>query len=126
MSLNVSGYNISDIYVGDDKIDKIFVGEDLVYTSGGAGLSQPLCVTAVNNSVGSGVAFSMSEASMFLGPGKLLEFNANNYPDYVAPTLVYSYDMQNWNAYTLGNYVYIGGNNPNSVYFKNSTNNRLW
>lgn len=110
MSLNVSGHNISDIYVGDDKIDKIFFGDDLVYTASNPAeyylgfhpnnLSE-VCTVKLYQFITEGAVWS-----------QFFE------PKPVMPTFQYSYDCKTWQAYTLGTTLSIGGSNPQAVYFK--------
>ena len=109
MSLNVSGHNISDIYVGDDKIDKIFVGEDLVYTASnpadyylGFHPDNPseVCTVKLEQYMSQGTDFSKFD------------------PPIVTPTFYYSYDCATWQPYTLGTAISIGGSNAEAVYFK--------
>lgn len=125
MSLNVSGYNISDIYIGDDKIDKIFVGDDLVYT--GKKIT-PLCFASENPSVVSTIEFEAVEyssnatTSSTAHPVTIAALDASKYSNYAAPSWVYSYDLDNWNNYTLGTAISIGDNYPSEVYFKCTAN----
>ena len=118
MSLNISGYNISDIYVGDDKIDKIFVGEDLVYSSG----------PQVKKYFGFQIDDPTKTA--MVGFSRVIDSDADpsQFSTVYDPSFSYSFDRVNWVSYTLGSDISIGSGCPSdTVYFKtNSDDTSMW
>ncbi len=110
MSLNVGGHNISDIYVGNDKISQVFFGEDLVYTASNP--AEYYLGFHPNNSS----EVCTVELQQFMTEGA--DWSKFTTPAPVRPTFQYSYNGKIWQAYTLGTVLSIGGSNPKVVYFK--------
>lgn len=118
MSFNISGYNISDIYIGDDKIDRIFVGEDLVYSSG------PQVKKYFGFQIDDPTKTAMVGFSRIVDSG----VDSSTLPTVYDPSFSYSFDRVNWVSYTLGSDISIGsGCSSDVVYFKtNSDDTSQW
>ena len=122
MSLNLSGHNISDIYVGNSKIDKVFVGEDLVYSQIAPDVwdpTIPFYAEVVSSDSTAQVGFRHVQADTLLETISTL--NTEWFPNVQMPDLYYSYDNNSWQQYTPSTLMEIGGDHPNRIYFKTNT-----
>ena len=116
MGLIIDGHNISDIYIGTVHIDKIFVGETLVYEQNKV---LPLYFEAVDPSVESTISISQVTNGAY-------DPEQGTVVGYQEPSFEYSYNGTTWNAYTNGDTISIGDENPARVYFRGDNNAHSW
>jgi hypothetical protein len=122
MSFNVSGHNIFDIYVGNSKLDKIFVGEDLVYSSGPNYM--PLCFEIASASVSTAQISFQRDETMGAVVETCKKYDLSSmvslYPSYTDPSWLYSFDGNTWVQYEVGTNIVLGGSNSRKVYLKSA------
>ena len=117
MSVYVNG-NISKVYVGTDSISKIYVGNQLVFAKE-AEVDRYFYFQIADSSNTAKVGFERHSVSFVAsGATNPPTINYSNFTNYTAPTFEYSYNGVNWNSYTLGSNITIGGSNSNIVYFR--------
>ena len=121
-----SGSNISELFVGENKIGSVFVGENCVYQS-----KYEIPIEEDNGNEyfyfrvhdkkeTAQVGFERRTHEYHPSAATTIpEINYSSFPTYVTPTFEYSYDKVTWNPYTLGTLLSIGnGQVADKVYFR--------
>lgn len=121
MSIYLGG-NISDIYIGNDRVDAVYINDELIYSYNNYiyEMDIPFYFQTVNSTTVAQVGFQETTTSHHpSGSVNPPSVDDSKFTGYITPIFEYSFDKKHWNQYVLGTPISIGnGQVSNIVYFR--------